>query len=370
MIPAGVPGTGAGSPSTSAPRLNGCSPSTSLTGSTRDRIANSSSPVGCCTRNAVHSGSALSSSTTASTSSSVAVAGSSRRMELTPISWLSLCLALTYHRLPGSSPTSTVPSPGTIPAARRAATRPVSSSLIAASVALPSRVTAVMRPSRRRLVRRPVSPRARFARGSSPPAVPGRDELALSAEARRRSAQRRMLFSGTSAYPHSTVCLHLHAQAHVRVLRERLRSRKSDFLVSPIGISLRFPWVPRGLGVRTPQRGSTGLSPYTGPCKCYPFRSREGIFLHACSPVVTRIAAAQSARRLCRRNNGRDQLLRGTGPGRRRCRHIAAVQDACRWSDEPGQRLPRLVQGLQQPQRRALPRRERPAVQPRRGWPS
>ena len=52
------------------------------------------------------------------------------------------CLALTYQRLPGSSPTSRVPSPGWWPAAVSAATRPVSSSRIAAAVALPSRIVA------------------------------------------------------------------------------------------------------------------------------------------------------------------------------------------------------------------------------------
>src|SRR5947209_527185 len=59
-----------------------------------------------------------------------------------PTSAQSLCLALTYHRLPGSSPTSSVPSPGRSPAAVRAATRSVSSPRIAAAVALPSRTVA------------------------------------------------------------------------------------------------------------------------------------------------------------------------------------------------------------------------------------
>src|SRR3954451_17403218 len=52
------------------------------------------------------------------------------------------CLALTYQRLPGSSPTSTVPSPGWCPAAVSAATRSVISVRIAAAVALPSRIVA------------------------------------------------------------------------------------------------------------------------------------------------------------------------------------------------------------------------------------
>src|SRR4051812_5785325 len=146
MIPVGVHGNGAGLPSTSQPRLVGCSPSTSFTGSTAARIANSSNPVGCCTRNAVHAGSAFSSATTPSTSAWLAPAGRSRRMLLIPISAQSLCLALTYQRLAGSSPTSTVPSPGRTPRSTRAATRSASSDLMAARVAFPSRVVALMMP--------------------------------------------------------------------------------------------------------------------------------------------------------------------------------------------------------------------------------
>src|SRR4051794_8721249 len=51
-------------------------------------------------------------------------------------------LALTSQGLPGSSPTSSVPSPGGCPAAVSAATRSVSSVRIAAAVALPSRIVA------------------------------------------------------------------------------------------------------------------------------------------------------------------------------------------------------------------------------------
>src|SRR6059036_3666630 len=59
-----------------------------------------------------------------------------------PTSAQSLCLALTYQRLPGSSPTSSVPSPGWCPPAVRAPTRVRSSSRIAAAVTLPSRIVA------------------------------------------------------------------------------------------------------------------------------------------------------------------------------------------------------------------------------------
>src|SRR5690349_18463214 len=59
-----------------------------------------------------------------------------------PTSAQSLCLAATYQRLPGSSPTSSVPRPGWWPAEVSAATRSVSSARIAAAVALPSRIVA------------------------------------------------------------------------------------------------------------------------------------------------------------------------------------------------------------------------------------
>src|SRR5665647_3430825 len=144
MMPTGVHGRGAAFPSTRHPRLNGCSPSTSFRGSTRDSRANSSSPVGCWTRYPVHAGSELSSSTMASTSDWPAPVGRSYRMLAMPTSAQSLCLALTYHRVPGSSPTRMVPRPGTMPRSASAAIRTLSSSLMVARVALPSRVRAVM----------------------------------------------------------------------------------------------------------------------------------------------------------------------------------------------------------------------------------
>ena len=122
-MPTGVHGSGPALPSTSLPRFIGCSPSTSLSGSTRDSSANSSSPVGCWTRKPVQAGSAFSSSIRASTSAWVAVAGRSTRIDSIPISAQSLCLPPTYQCEPGSSPTSTVPSPGTTPRSRSAATR-------------------------------------------------------------------------------------------------------------------------------------------------------------------------------------------------------------------------------------------------------
>src|SRR5215212_9749358 len=65
-------------------------------------------------------------------------------MEAIPTSAQSRCLPATYDRLPGSSPTSTVPSPGVIPRSASAATRSRSSALIVAARALPSRICAVM----------------------------------------------------------------------------------------------------------------------------------------------------------------------------------------------------------------------------------
>src|SRR4051794_8891860 len=78
-----------------------------------------------------------------STSAWLTVSGRSTRIEVIPTSAQSLCLPLTYHRDPGSSPTSTVPRPGTTPCSRSLATRSASSALIALAVRLPSRVCAV-----------------------------------------------------------------------------------------------------------------------------------------------------------------------------------------------------------------------------------
>src|SRR6476469_6001057 len=60
-----------------------------------------------------------------------------------PTSAQSVCLPLTYHREPGSSPTRTVPRPGTTPRSPSLATRSVSSPLMALAVAVPSRICAV-----------------------------------------------------------------------------------------------------------------------------------------------------------------------------------------------------------------------------------
>jgi hypothetical protein len=145
-IPRGVAGSGPGSPSTSLPRLTGCRPSTSLAGSIRPSTAPASSPSGSgnCTMYPVHAGSAFSSSITASTSAWVAVAGSSRRIELIPTWALSRCLPRTYVWLPGSSPTSTVPSPGTRPRSTSRATRTFRSSRTSAAAAFPSSICAAM----------------------------------------------------------------------------------------------------------------------------------------------------------------------------------------------------------------------------------
>ncbi len=130
--------------------------------------------------NPVHAGSSLSSRTTASTSSRVDPAGRSRRIEWMPISAQSRCLAPTYHWLPGSSPTSTVPRPGTTPRSASAATRARSSSLMVARIALPSRVVAVtaaiLPPAASRDGRHgptAVDPVGRPLCRAAPPGVPG-----------------------------------------------------------------------------------------------------------------------------------------------------------------------------------------------------
>src|SRR5579871_2263078 len=77
-------------------------------------------------------------------------------------------------RLPGSSPTSTVPSPGTRPIAASSATRFLRSSLIAAAVARPSRILAL----------NPVSPSVEEVPGpgeveADTGGLSGRDDLAV-----------------------------------------------------------------------------------------------------------------------------------------------------------------------------------------------
>ena len=99
---------------------------------------------GSCTMKPVHAGSAFSSSTTASTSSCVAVAGRSRRMRGDADLGAVPVLAADVPVQPGSSPTRTVPSPGTMPRSFSAATRAASSALMVLRVAVPSRIWAVM----------------------------------------------------------------------------------------------------------------------------------------------------------------------------------------------------------------------------------
>ena len=83
-------------------------------------------------------------SITASTSAWVAVAGRSTRIDSMPTSAQSLCLAPTYQCEPGSSPTRTVPSPGTTPRSRSLATRGLELGLDRLRVAVPSSFCAVM----------------------------------------------------------------------------------------------------------------------------------------------------------------------------------------------------------------------------------
>ena len=108
----------------------------------------------------------------ASISSWVAVAGSSRWMRGDADLGAVAVLPLTYEWLPGSSPTSTVPRPGVTPRSRSASTRALRSDLIAAAVALPSRICAVMAypPRSRRTV--PVPRRAVPGPSLAPPVDP------------------------------------------------------------------------------------------------------------------------------------------------------------------------------------------------------
>src|SRR6201989_208075 len=144
-MPRGVHGSGPGSPRTSLPRLAGCSPSASLAGFIRFSTAWASSPAGSgsWTMYPVQARAALSSSTTAFTCAWVASSGRSLRMDAIPTWAQSRCLPLTYARLPGSSPTRTVPRPGTVPRAARAVTCWVSSARICPARALPSSTCAV-----------------------------------------------------------------------------------------------------------------------------------------------------------------------------------------------------------------------------------
>ena len=96
-MPRGVHGSGASSPSTSRPRLTGCRPSASLSGSMRSRAAFSSS----CLRQrelhdvagAVRVGVEL--VDVASSCSCVVSPGRSRRIEVMPTFAQSLCLPRT-----------------------------------------------------------------------------------------------------------------------------------------------------------------------------------------------------------------------------------------------------------------------------------
>ena len=124
-------------------RLVGWSPSTSLAGSTAERIANSSRPVGCWTRKPVRCGSALSSATTAKDllegGAGGQVAADAGQADLGAVA----VLAPAYQWLPGSSPSSTVPRPGTTPRSASAAALDFQLVLDGARTALPSRMRAV-----------------------------------------------------------------------------------------------------------------------------------------------------------------------------------------------------------------------------------
>ncbi len=153
-MPRGVHGSGPSNPRTSRPRFVGCSPSASLSGSTssRNSCASRVSGSGSWTMKPVHAGSAFSATIRARSADGLTSAGSCTWCDVMPTCAQSRCLPATYWTLPGSSPTSTVPSPGRTPAATSRLTRSRRSSLIALAVALPSRICAV---TGRILARRP-----------------------------------------------------------------------------------------------------------------------------------------------------------------------------------------------------------------------
>ena len=153
-----------------------------------------------------------------------------------PTSAQSRCLPLTYQRLPGSSPTSTVPRPGGDPRRRSAATRSVSSALIAAAVALPSRIVAVTTdslPERRRDRRR--GPRLGRSSGARP-----------TAERRRRGAPTGLRRAQPTATDHRTSTAD-RAGRHVRGARTTPRRPACSILRrrSPPASACALDWLER-----------------------------------------------------------------------------------------------------------------------------
>ena len=146
-MPVGVHGSGAGRRATSQPRLVGCSPSTSLTGSTRDRIANSSRPGGLLDEERGAGGVGVQ---LVDDRLDLGLGGRRRAVRAgwlaTPISAQSRCLAATYHvaaRVVADEHGAEARDDALL--AQRGDAL-VSSALIAASVALPSRGVAVTAP--------------------------------------------------------------------------------------------------------------------------------------------------------------------------------------------------------------------------------
>ena len=139
-MPRGVQGSGPGSLSTRRPSELGARPSASLSGSMspRAQLVSMCSGSGSWTMYPVQAGFSLSPRISASSRSAVTSAGRSTRIDSIPTWAQSRCLPPTYWCEAGSSPTSTVPRPGTTPFSRSAVTRSASSALIAAAVALPS----------------------------------------------------------------------------------------------------------------------------------------------------------------------------------------------------------------------------------------
>src|SRR5512133_976224 len=110
-------------------------------------------------------------------------------IEAIPTCAQSWCLPRTYAWLPGSSPTSTVPRPGTMPRSASADTRSLSSALMVAASALPSRIRAVMStPSNRSESVKEMSRASEIHRRSS--SLYGRNDVLIAHRATRLDNRR------------------------------------------------------------------------------------------------------------------------------------------------------------------------------------
>ena len=144
-MPAGVHGTGPGIDSARRPRLSGCRPSTSLSGSSVISAASKSMCAGggYWKSTASTASSALSAAIASSTSDWVASTPRWTSTERHPRSAAIVCLLATYRALASSSPTSSVASPGTCPCSRSFSIRGARSAKTASATGPPGIITAL-----------------------------------------------------------------------------------------------------------------------------------------------------------------------------------------------------------------------------------